>query len=50
MARAHRLAAIIAICTAVYLLLFFAVLPTPFVDERVAAEVLPTVRVVVIRR
>jgi len=43
MARAHRLAAILAICAAVYLLLLFAVLPTPFVDARVAAEVLPTI-------
>lgn len=44
MARAHRLATFVAGITALYALVFFAVLPVPFVDEAVVAEILPAVR------
>jgi hypothetical protein len=43
MARAHRLATILAVLTSLYALLFFAILPVPFVHEDVAVKVLPTV-------
>jgi hypothetical protein len=43
MARAHRLATILAVLTSFYALLFFAILPVPFVHEDVAVKVLPTV-------
>lgn len=44
MARAQRLATIIAAIASLYALLFFAVLPVPFVDEDVVVQILPTVR------
>lgn len=44
MARAHRLATIVALLTSLYALLFFAILPVPFVDEDVVVKILPTVR------
>lgn len=44
MARAHRLATILTILASLYALLFFAILPVPFVDNAVVEKVLPTVR------
>jgi len=44
MARAHRLATILAVFASLYTLLFFAILPVPFVDEDVVVKILPTVR------
>ncbi|KIM82181.1 hypothetical protein PILCRDRAFT_70880 [Piloderma croceum F 1598] len=43
MARAHRLATIVAVLTSLYALLFFVILPVPFVHEDVAVKVLPTI-------
>jgi hypothetical protein len=43
MARIHRLATILAALASLYALLFFAILPVPFVDEDVIFKVLPTV-------
>jgi len=43
MARAHRLAITLTVLASLYALLFFAILPVPFVDEDVVVEVLPTI-------
>jgi len=43
MARAHRLALLATILTAIYLLTVFSVIPVPFVEEALAREVLPLI-------
>jgi hypothetical protein len=43
MARAHRVAAISAFCLVLYLLAFFRVVSVPFMEERIADEILPVV-------
>jgi len=41
MARAHRVAGLGLVCTVLYLLAFFSILPVPFLDEETAEEILP---------
>jgi dolichol-phosphate mannosyltransferase subunit 3 len=48
MARAHRFAAVAVLISAVYLLLFFALLPVPFISSQVIQEILPVVSTAVI--
>ncbi|KZP24154.1 dolichol-phosphate mannosyltransferase subunit 3, partial [Athelia psychrophila] len=43
MARVHRLAAILTILASLYALLFFAILPVPFVEHAIVEKVLPTI-------
>ncbi|KIJ97033.1 hypothetical protein K443DRAFT_681817 [Laccaria amethystina LaAM-08-1] len=43
MARAHRVAAISAFCLVLYLLAFFRVVSVPFMEERIADEILPVI-------
>ena len=43
MARAHRVAAISTFCLVLYLLAYFRVVSVPFVEERIADEILPVV-------
>ena len=44
MARAHRFAALTLVLSVLYLLALFQVVPAPFVEEKIASEILPFVR------
>jgi len=44
MARAHRFAALTLVLSALYLLALFQVVPVPFVEKKIASEILPFVR------